>query len=181
MAAPAEPCVALLRGVNVGGAGRLPMAQLRDLVLSLGWHNPRTLLASGNLVFRAGPGAGEQALAEDLERVLSELAGLDQRVVMRRAMDVREVLETCPYAPEDGSRAHVFFCASEPRIDEDRLAELKAPTERLDVRGRSVFLDAPEGIGRSALVARLERVVTGTVFTGRNLNTVRRIAALCAS
>ncbi|WP_191090107.1 DUF1697 domain-containing protein [Histidinibacterium aquaticum] len=163
--------VALLRGINVGGANRLPMADLKRIAGGLGWREARSYLASGNLVFEADEGDHEAALREALRRE----AGLRIAVRVLDAGRFRTIAAACPFSPEDGRLAHVYFCWAEPEIDAGLLERLRAPDERLEAGEGAVYLDAPSGIGRSKLAANLERVVRGTELTGRNLRTVRAL------
>jgi uncharacterized protein (DUF1697 family) len=166
--------VALLKGMNVGG-NRLSVGEMRAAAEALGWGAVRTHLASGNLVFEA---EGEpEALARSLREALLA-RGLDVPILVLAAADLRAALASCPFEPEAGKHVHAFFLWSEPGLDEARLAELRAPTEELALRGRVAWLHAPEGIGRSALAERMGKVLTGTDMTARNLNTVRALAAM---
>jgi len=166
--------VALLRGVNVGGANKVPMPSLRRVAGSLGWRGARTHLASGNLVFDA---EGEpEALARDLRAAIAAAIGPDVAVLVLRAEAVRAALRGCPYAPAEGKHVHAFFLRNDPVLDLAALEAFRAPSEDLVVAGRLAWLHAPEGIGRSRLAERLHKVVAGTDMTARNLNTLR---ALC--
>lgn len=167
--------VALLRGVNVGGANRLPMADLRALCDSLGWRDVRSYLASGNLVFSADAPAGE--LAAMLRRALAERAGLDVAVLVLPGEAVQGALSACPFAPVDDRQVHVCFLLEAPELDTAMLERLKAGDEALHVAGRRAWLYTPQGFGRSRLGARLERVLNAPL-TARNLRTVRALAEM---
>lgn len=167
--------VALLRGVNVGGV-KVGMAGLRALAEGLGWEDVRSYIASGNLVFRAdGTAAG---LAAALEEALAAEFGRAVPVLVLSAGDFRAVLAAHPFSPEQGNQSHVFFCWEPPVLDDALYRALKTSDEDLRVIGGHVHFFAPAGIGRSKLAERLGRVVTGTEITGRNLNTVRKLAEM---
>lgn len=166
--------VALLRGVNVGGANRVPMAQLRALAEGLGWARVETVGASGNLVFDAeGYGLAGALRAEMVARM-----GVDVPVIVLAAEDLAARVAGCPFDPERGKDVHGFLLFGEARLDEGELARWKAPGEALVMAGRTVWLHAPEGIGRSKLAARIEKVVVGADMTGRNLNTLRTLVEM---
>lgn len=168
--------VALLRGINVGGNNLLPMAALRRLGSGLGWQDLRTYIASGNLVFRAG---GEAAgLAHDLRRAIAAQIGGDVPVIVLPAAALRAALRACPFDPEAGKRVHGFFLWSDPVLDSAALERLRAPSERLTVQDRVAWLYAPEGIGRSKLAEKFDKVVTGTQMTARNLNTLHKLVEM---
>ncbi len=167
--------VALLRGVNVGGV-TVEMAELRGLAEGLGWREVQSLIASGNLIFRApGPAEGLRAA---LEAALAARYGRTVPVLVLSGDDFRAVLAAHPFVPEKGNQSHVFFCWDRPQIDKALYHALKLPEEDLRLVGGHVHLHAPGGIGRSKLAERLGKVVTGSEMTGRNLNTVRRLAEM---
>ncbi len=166
--------VALLRGVNVGGGNKLPMADLRAQAADLGWQDITTYIASGNLVFRAS------GTPDDLATALRAKLAVDVPVLVLTGDDLRAAVLGCPFPPDPGNLVHGFFCFDPPAMDEARAASLQAPTEALAVMDRIVWLHAPEGIGRSKLVEKMDKVITGTTFTARNFNTIRKLAALAA-
>lgn len=167
--------VALLRGVNVGGV-KVGMAGLRARAEGLGWQDVQSYIASGNLVFRAsGTAAG---LAAALEGALAAEHGRAVPVLVLPAGDFRSVLAAHPFSPDEGNQSHVFFCWQVPGLDDALYRALKTPDEDLRLIGGHVHLFAPAGIGRSKLAEKLGRVVTGTEITGRNLNTVRKLAEM---
>lgn len=167
--------VALLRGINVGGGNRLPMADLRQVAEGLGWTSVRTHIASGNLVFDAK--GQPDALAAALSDALNASAGLTLRIIVQTAAAFRKTLDSCPYQPEDPRHAHVFWLLGRPALDKDLLEALKAQSESLELKSTAAYLHAPDGIGRSALANKIDKVL-GTPTTGRNLRTAKAIAAL---
>ncbi|SMY07979.1 hypothetical protein LOM8899_02125 [Flavimaricola marinus] len=168
--------VALLRGVNVGGGNKVPMADLRALATGLGWTDVRSYIASGNLVFSAEGQAG--SLAAALRQAMVARMGVDVPVLVLPGAAIRAALSDCPFQPEKGSHVHAFFLWSEAVIDEAVLEAHRAPTETFVCQPRIAWLHAPDGIGRSKLAERMSRVVTGTEVTARNLNTVAKLAAM---
>ncbi|QQA44568.1 DUF1697 domain-containing protein [Pelagovum pacificum] len=166
--------VALLRAINVGGRNKVPMATLRGCAKAIGWQDVHSYIATGNLVFRAGPGDH----ATTLRSAVRDETGVDPDVLVMTGAELKRVLEACPFDPEDGRLAHVYFCFDDPVIDEDLLDRFRSESERLLRTGRVIYLDAPDGIGRSKLVERFDKVVTGTATTGRNLRTIRQLVAM---
>jgi len=164
--------VALLRGVNVGGANRVPMADLRVLADGLGWRNVRSYIASGNLVFDAG----KEDHAERLRAVMVAEMGVDVPILVLPADEVVSALAGCPYE-DAGNLVHVAFCWKAPVVDTALCDMLIAADERLAGTGRVAYLHAPSGVARSKLMARLEDVL-GVSVTARNLNTLRKLAGM---
>jgi uncharacterized protein (DUF1697 family) len=168
--------VALLRGVNVGGGNKVPVADLRRLAGGLGWTGVRTYVASGNLVFRA---EGEAAtLADALRAAMRDGIGVDVPVVVLSGDAMREALAACPFDPEAGKQVHVLFLFGPVTVDEVLRDSLRAPSETLVMDGTRAWLHAPEGFGTSKLAAKVDRVIRGAPMTGRNLNTLRALVEM---
>lgn len=165
--------VALLRGVNVGGRNKVPMADLRALATGFGWGNVRSYISSGNLVFTAtGPA---QDLASRLASGMSDTMGVDVPVLVLSGDQIRASLASCPFSPEDRRTVHGFFCREEPVIDVACLTRFKTVREAVLTVGQTVWMFAPDGFGVSKLAAEMDRVITGTTFTARNLNTIVKL------
>lgn len=176
-----EARICLLRGVNVGGV-KVPMAELRELAAGAGLANPRTLLASGNLVVDSGaPPAEVEGL---LETALEARFGRRIDVVVRTPDQWRRLIAANPFpdqAAEHGSRLLVVIMRSPiPEETAERLAALATEDEKAEVRHGDLFLWCPDGLGRSKLAEAASRPLKGLVGTGRNWNTVLKLAALAA-
>jgi len=169
--------VALLRGINVGGANRLPMKVLTSIAGGLGWQDLRTYLASGNLLFRSQ--GQPKALSEALHAAIAQDTGLDVRVLVLPGQVLLEALSACPWTPEDDRHVHLFFLFAPANPKADRIAALQAADEELKIAGEVAYLHAPSGIGRSKLAAQLPNLL-GCDATARNLRTVRSLAEMLA-
>ncbi|MEM9786859.1 MAG: DUF1697 domain-containing protein [Pseudomonadota bacterium] len=163
--------VAFLRGINVGGHRKVPMADLRKICVDvLGARDVRTYIASGNVVFAAAGTAHD--LAVSLQEGIAAALGFDVPVLVLNADAMRAVLESCPFPHDSGKAVHAFLCYDTPRIDDSVVDKFRAPTEQLVTVGRTVWLYAPEGIGRSKLAEKLD---VGVEVTARNLNTIQKM------
>lgn len=174
---------AMLRGINLGRR-QLKKGDLIAAAESCGFTDARTLLASGNVVFEAGrarAGAIEEALHDAVEKI----AGIKAEVFARNRAQLEQVIEANPF-PEVGrerpSQLLVFFHREPvPATSLKLIAEQYDGPERLAAVGHELFIDYPEGMGRSKLdpaMAKLKvRLPKGT---GRNWNTVTRLAAMLA-
>lgn len=168
--------VALLRGVNVGAGNRIAMADLRAMADGLGWRDIRSVIASGNLLFRAE--GTDASLAASLESALAKTTGAAIPVLVLPGSRVAAAARDCPFAQAPGKAVHGFFLWSKPEVDRSALHALSAPDEALVIGDGLAWLHAPSGIARSALAQRMARVLTGTEMTARNLNTIRKLADL---
>ena len=174
-------CVALLRGINVGRAKRLGMAELRELVESLGHTNVRTLLNSGNVVFDAKR-SSLPAIARSLEAAIETGFGFAAPVIVVTAAEVDAIVNAnpLPRAPDQPSRYLVAFLPNAATLVLARplLAEAWAP-EALAVHARAAYLWCHDGIIASRLLQAFERA-TGGVATTRNWATVLKLQAASA-
>lgn len=176
--------VALLRAVNVGGRNLIGMSVLRELAAQLRLDDPRTLLQSGNLVFRS-----TARPAADLERLLeSEAAarlGLETDFMVRSAADWRAIIERNPFpreAKDDPSHLLVMVFKQAPKpADVEALRAAITGREEVEAVGAHAYLVYPNGIGRSRLTTALIERTLGIRGTGRNWNTVLKLAALAAA
>lgn len=170
--------VLLLRGINVGGSGKLAMTDLREILQKLGAKQVATYIQTGNAVFTGtiAPAAFEDHVESEIERQ----CGFRPRALVMEAEDVAAALEAFPF-PEGRTHpkfANIWFCAETPtNPDLARLKSLATETERFRLDTRFFFLDAPEGIGRSKLAAAVEKAL-GVPATARNLNTVQKLVAM---
>ncbi len=164
--------IALLRAVNVGGTGKLPMADLRKLCEGLGFRHVRTYIQSGNVVFESPDAAARVKSA--LEGALARRMGKPCRVLLRSAKQLQALLTRNPFPDAEPNRVLVVFLDAPP--PKGALDDWKIPAgERLHLAGRELFIHFPEGMGQSKL-----KVPFADIGTGRNLNTVRALVEMAA-
>lgn len=171
--------IALFRGINVGGNHILPMAELRERMTALGLADVKTYIQSGNLVFRDAIDDGP-TLSKRIRDAVEEGYGFRPHVLVLEAKEFTSILAANPYpeAVVDPKTLHVHFLAEPAHaVDPETIEELRAATERCTLTDRAFFLHAPDGIGRSKLAGRIDRLL-GVVATGRNWRTVQKIQAL---
>jgi uncharacterized protein (DUF1697 family) len=171
--------VALLRGINVGGNRKVPMADLRAVAEELGLGHPRTYVASGNLVFESGD--PPSALEERLERALHARFGFDVDVVARSAHDWASYAESNPF-PEESRRAPnlVMLVIGKRPPDEEALEALRARAsaqEKVERRDDALWIWFGNGAGRSKIGTGPSR----GVWTSRNWRTVQKLEEMLCS
>lgn len=169
--------IALLRGVNVGGRQKVPMADLRALLTRLGYTDVRTHLQSGNAVLTAD-GTAEQVAAA-VEAAIARELGLAVRVVVRTAPELAAVIERNPLEVGDPARFLVSFLSAAP--DPGRFADIDTAAyapEEFALGEREVYFSLPEGIQRAKLPDLVGRRLADRTATARNWNTVTRLLAM---
>ena len=165
--------IALLRAVNVGGTGKLPMSELTAMCEALGYGQVKTWIASGNVVFTSDH--EEARVKADLEAQLLAWAGKPVAVMVRTAGEMRAVLETNPFPDLAPNRTVAIFLDEAPAAD--FAAGIKGQKDE-DVRAglREIYVHYGDGIADSKLA--IPAAKTGTA---RNMNTVAKLADMGAA
>ncbi|HEX3980194.1 MAG TPA: DUF1697 domain-containing protein [Acidimicrobiales bacterium] len=181
--------VAMLRSINVGGRNRVAMADLEDLVASLGFSRVTTYLQSGNVVC-TGSGS-PAATARRLQQAIATQLGLDIPVIVRTRPQLTGVVEGSPYAEPgvDPTTLHVTFLATSPAPERGRRlageAEAAASdgtfgADRFELVGDAVYVHCPGGYGQTKLNNAFFERRLGVTATTRNWRTVTTLADLAA-
>jgi uncharacterized protein (DUF1697 family) len=164
--------VALLRAVNVGGTGKLPMSELRDICEELGFGAVRTFIASGNVVFTSRK--SEAAIKAALEKRLQACAGKPVGVLVRSAAEMAQVLADNPFPKAAPNRTMAVFLDRAPPAD--TLAGIRGQRdEEIKLGRREIYIHYGAGMGSSKLV-----IAAAKTGTARNMNTVATLARMAA-
>lgn len=164
--------VALLRAVNVGGTGKLPMAELERMCVQAGFEDVRTYIASGNVVF--GSEQSEAAVKARLEAALAAYAGKPVGVLVRTRDEIAAVLAANPFVGAPPNRAVAIFLDAPPPANAVELATGQKD-EKVQLGTREIYVRYGEEMGRSKL-----RIPAAKSGTARNMNTVARLADMAA-
>ena len=187
--------VALLRGINVGGRNKVPMAELREVVTALGHTGVTTYIQSGNVLFTTAD-TDTAKLAAALETAIEDRFGLWSSVVVLSRDELAEVLAANPYSDEPDPRlVHVVFRNAEPPPEvRDRIeaavkaAAAKGSRDTIHAGGRALYIHTPDGFGRSELAQNLFKIMAppakqkkqpALAATARNLATSTKLLSLC--
>ena len=166
--------VALLRAVNVGGTGKLPMTKLAAMCEEAGFAQVTTYIASGNVVFTSGK--DEKAVKAALEKAMHTYAGKPVGVMVRTAAEMAAVVSANPFAKAPGNRVVALFLDGRPptgAADEARHAD----GEEIAVGKREIYVHYTDhGMAGSKLV-----IPAAKAGTGRNMNTVATLAKMAAA
>jgi uncharacterized protein (DUF1697 family) len=162
--------IALLRAVNVGGTGKLPMADLKSLCVDAGFDKVQTYIASGNIVFESKETAARVKSA--LESRLHAYAKKPIDVFVRTAADVRAVLAANPFKKPEPKFVYAFFLGEKPPSDAATNVKHRAD-EEIHAGKRELYIYYPQGMGKSKLV-----IPAATRGTARNMNTIAKLVAM---
>jgi uncharacterized protein (DUF1697 family) len=170
--------VALLRGVNVGGNNMVAMAALRELLVKRGYKDVKTLLQSGNVVFRA-PAQAPAKLEAQLEREIEKAFGVTVSFHVRTSDEWQAIVDANPFGAEAKSDpGHLLVTCFKAPLDKATVKAAQAAItgpETLQADGRHLYMVFPDGIGTSKAAAIVSRKLAGG--TARNWNTVLKLAA----
>jgi uncharacterized protein (DUF1697 family) len=164
--------VALLRAVNVGGTGKLPMSELKAMCHDAGLARVETYIASGNVVFESK--AAPSKVKAELEGRLHAYVGKPVGVVVRSASEMLAVLKANPFPKAEPKYTYAIFLDKPPPAD--ALARVSGQQdEQMRLGQREIFVRYPGGMGRSKLGIPAAR--TGTA---RNMNTVAKLVEIAS-
>jgi uncharacterized protein (DUF1697 family) len=162
--------IALLRAINVGGTGKLPMSDLRAICEDAGFARVETYIASGNVLFDSKAAASK--VKDELEARLRAYAGKPIDVVLRTASEIAAVLKANPFPKAESKHTYAIFLDEPPPAD--ALASVSGQhDEEVRLGKKEIFVHYPTGMGRSKL-----RIPAAKRGTARNMNTVAKLVEL---
>ena len=164
--------IALIRAVNVGGTGKLPMSELTSMCVALGFKAVRTHIASGNAIFESS--AAEKNVKTALERRLATYVGKSVAVMVRTAAEMAAVLKANPFPDTAPNRTVAIFLDERP--PKDALSNISGQTtEEIQLGTREIYVYYGNGIANSKL-----KIAAARSGTARNMNTVAKLATMAA-
>lgn len=167
--------IALLRGVNVGGGGKIKMEELRAVCEAMGLRDVRTYIQSGNVVFRTNAKDAGARLAGEIERAF----GVRTTVMTRTAEEFRAAVERNPISGAKPNQLVLFPLSSTPADEAvEKVRQMGITPEDVQIIGSEMYIHFPLGQGVSKLpMAKIEKTL-GAIGTGRNWNTVMALLAM---
>jgi uncharacterized protein (DUF1697 family) len=170
--------IALFRGINVGGKNTIKMKELVHLLEGLGLTSVRTYIQSGNVIFESEDDV--QDLALKINPAIQQYFGFAPHVLVLDQSEFQKAIAGNPFseAVSSPSSLHLGFLARPPEHPNlEELDRLKSESEQYHLTDRVFYLYAPEGIGRSKLAEKSEKLL-GVPMTDRNWNTIMKIHKL---
>jgi uncharacterized protein (DUF1697 family) len=165
--------IALLRAVNVGGTGKLPMTELKAMCDDAGFGDAKTYIASGNVVFTST--LPEAKVKAALEKRLAAYAGKPVGAMVRTAAEMEAVARANPFADRPGNRVVAIFCDEKPPLD--ALGQARGQRdEQCALGAREIYVFYGDGMADSKLAIPFAKA-----GTARNMNTVAKLAAMAAA
>lgn len=166
--------IALLRGINVGGKNIVPMATLRERLTEIGLSDVKTYVQSGNLVFGSS-GFSRNELAEEIRKAMVSAFDVAPAVVILSKLEMERAVKSTPFwhGEAEDNQIHLFFLDAIPERHCVGAALALAPeSEDCQLLGQVFYLSAPDGIARSKLASRVQKLL-GVGATARILRSSR--------
>jgi uncharacterized protein (DUF1697 family) len=168
--------IALFRGINVGGNNILPMTELVKVLEDLGLSHIKTYIQSGNVVFQSKI-VNSAELSQKICAAIEERYGFVIQVLILDVNELENAIASNPFleAQAEPNTLHFFFLSSLPNNPNLKALEsVKKDSEQFKLIDKVFYLYAPEGVGRSKLAMKVEKMV-GMAVTARNCQTVSKI------
>ena len=171
--------VALLRGINVGGHKKVPMADLRELMNQIGLQNVKTYIQSGNVIFQSNE--KEFELEEKIQRSIKSHFGFDVSVVVKSSDELLEIFNECPF--EDGTKQKSYFIVLNKTPETHLIKEVENisyENEVFIIKRNCIYFYSSIGFGQTKFnMTSFERKLK-VKGTSRNFNTMLKLLSLCA-
>ena len=148
------------------------MKELSAHLQKAGFENIRTYIQSGNIVL-----SSDHNPESDIAALILSDFGFTAQIMVLLKDQFESAVANNPYQEFEGKLVHFYFCNQSPKLNISKLEGLISDTERHTIIDKVFYLHAPDGIGRSKLVAKIETVL-GVAATGRNLNTINKLKAM---
>jgi uncharacterized protein (DUF1697 family) len=180
-------CIVLLRAVNVGGTGKLPMADFRALLEKLGYKRVETYIQSGNVVFETS--AKPEKVASDIAKALEKLLSAPAGVIVRTTDQLKRLIDGNPYATEaaaNGALVHASFLAGPAGKEAEPVlaaivAKYPARRDRYVLNRDAIYFHFPDGAGETKFSGKTLDKAIGVIGTGRNWNTILKLYEMAKS
>lgn len=166
-----ETWIILLRGINVGGHHIVPMKELRQMMEDDGFQSVATYIQSGNVVCQYPENPSNR-----VTQLIEQKFGFAPSSFVLKSSELRHIANNNPFPKDAGKAVHFFLFQEEPaNIDFELMDSLKAETEEYSLIDKVFYFYAPDGIGRSKLIAKIDRIFSKAEMTARNLNTINKL------
>ena len=167
--------IILFRAVNVGGKNLLPMKALVPLLEQNNYQNVSSYIQSGNVVLKSIVNP-----TEDIKTIVCKHFDFTPDVFVIDESSFSTRVFNNPYKAFEGKFVHFYCCKNDINVVDEKLNKYVSSSEQFTVKDNVFYLYAPDGIGRSKLVANIESCL-GQSATGRNLNTINKLSAMLKS
>ncbi|WP_411767336.1 DUF1697 domain-containing protein [Winogradskyella sp. A3E31] len=170
--------IALLRGINVGGHRKVPMADLRELLSKVGFENVKTYIQSGNVVFQTIE-EDVQKLEEAIEKEIALTFGFEVPVLVKTREELNLIFENCPFVEEQKAKSYFILFKKKPSKELiDIASQKKYPDDDFRIAKECIYLYPSKGYGQTKFNLKYFEKILNTEATARNYNTMLKLLSL---
>jgi len=171
--------IALLRGINVGGHKKVPMATLRELLTKCGLKNVQTYIQSGNVIFQSEK-ANE--LEEIIKKSILDYFGFEVSVIVKTPSELQNILDDCPFQKD--KKEHSFFIILNKIPDAELVKDaqqISFENEEIVIKKDALYFYCSTGYGKSKFNMNTFERKLKVIGTARNYNTIIKILSLTSN
>ena len=172
--------IALLRGINVSGQKKVPMAQLRSLLANSGFKNVQTYIQSGNVIFQTLE-ENKSELENIIQNSIFSHFGFDVSVLVRTPLNIQNILDVCPFSEDKKINSYFTLLHSNPDISlMDETSVISYPDEEFHITNSCVYFFSSNGYGNAKCNNNFFERKLKVTATTRNYKTMVKLLSLCA-
>lgn len=175
--------ICILRGINVSGQKKVPMAELKKLFEDLGFTHVTTYIQSGNVVFTSGR-TDIKLISVEIEKKIQQQFGFHVPVILRTQYELQRAVDENPFLTEPGvdvAKLQITFLETQPEKERlDKIQLIRFDPDRFVIRQREVYLYCPDGYGRTKLNNTFFENKLKISATTRNLRTVNEMLKIAS-
>jgi uncharacterized protein (DUF1697 family) len=170
--------IALLRGINVGGHKKVPMAELRELLTESGLENVSTYIQTGNVFFQT-PESNILALENSIHKSIMDHFGFEVSVLVKTRQDLQRIFDACPFSDEKKKKSYFTILHNIPTAElvEDASKKVYEGEEYLIIND-CIYYFCEKGYGKAKFNMNLFERKLNTASTSRNYNTMVKLLSL---
>ena len=172
--------IALLRGINVGGHRKVPMAELRGLLTNIGFSNVKTYIQSGNVIFKVAE-TNVQEIENSIQKSIADHFGFEVSVMVRTRQQLQKIFDDCPFSEDKKINSYFAILSHSP--DKDLVQEAYVKTyenEEYKIINDCLYFYSNRGYGNSKFSLNYFEKKLNVNATARNYKTMLKLLSLSA-
>lgn len=169
---------ALLKGINVGGHKKVPMAELRELLTKLGFNNVRTYIQSGNVIMESSE-KDIKKIEKTIKNAILNFFGFEVSVLVKTRQDLQRIFNACPFSEEKKKKSYFMMLYNIPNDELVKIASEKVyEGEEYYIINDCIYYFCEKGYGKARFNMNLFERKLKTFATSRNFNTMVKLLSL---
>ena len=170
--------IALLKGINVGGHKKVPMAELRELLTKSGFENVQTYIQSGNVLLRSSE-KNIQKIEDTIKKSILDYFGFEVSVLIKTRQDLQQIFDNSPFSEEEKQKSYFMMLHDTPNAESVKIASQKVyEGEDYQIINDCIYYYSAKGFGQSKFNTNFVERKLNTFATARNYNTMVKLLSL---